>query len=59
VKHWSQWTEADRKAAYDALKAADAIRANWMNDGHDLREPALGYLKAARTDYDRARRAIT
>lgn len=27
MKHWSQWTEADCKAAYDALNAAERRRS--------------------------------
>lgn len=48
----------ERDAAMAAVKAADVLRGNWLNGGHELREPSLSELQRAKMNYDVARRAL-
>jgi len=40
------------------IAAADALRARWLNDGHELREPSRTWYREAVEAYDEARRGL-
>lgn len=47
------------KAVMDRfVKAADVLRANWLNDGHELSEKWRREFRKARDEYDAARQQL-
>ena len=41
-----------------ALRAADVLRARWLNDGHELRGSTKNDFREAVDNYDQARAAL-
>lgn len=47
-----------REELGEFIRAADALRSRWLNDGHDMRDPSQTEFRNARQEYDRARAAL-